>query len=219
MKLNDFWIELRQAFPTKRVDLIKMILFFIGILLAAVGLSIVLIRFVPEDFLEGLGNYGYLGVFLICFLSSLTVIFPFPGTVIWVALVLPPFNLNPALTAITASIGGSLGEISAYYVGQGGRTAISSRYTQAYDTAQRWIKKYGAWTIIAFAFFPFLIFDLAGIAAGVFRYPVSKFLLFCWVGRLPRSFIECYVYYYTGKTIIKFILPYLPSWLSGLPVG
>jgi membrane protein YqaA with SNARE-associated domain len=215
MKFNDFWIELRQAFPTKRGDLIKMVVFFIGILLAAVGLSLVLTRFVPEDFLKGLGNYGYLGIFLICFLSSLTVIFPFPGTVIWLGLILS-LNLNLAGAAIAASIGGSLGEISSYYVGYGGRTAITSRYAQAYENARSWVQKYGGWTIIAFAFFPFLIFDLAGIAAGVFRYPVSKFLLFCWVGRLPRCFIECYIYYYTGETIIEFILPYLPSWLGGL---
>ena len=35
--------------------------------------------------------------------------------------------------------------------------------------------------------------DLAGIAAGALRFPFRKFLLACFAGRLPRSFIEAYL--------------------------
>lgn len=41
------------------------------------------------------------------------------------------------------------------------------------------MKRYGGLAIFLFAFFPLLIFDFVGIAAGVFRFPLRKFLLFC----------------------------------------
>lgn len=55
------------------------------------------------------------------------------------------------------------------------------------------MKQHGSVTLALFAFMPFLLFDLPGIAAGALRFPFWKFLLACFAGRLPRSFIESYL--------------------------
>ena len=72
------------------------------------------------------------------------------------------------------------------------------------------MKRHGGWAIFLFALFPFLIFDFVGIAAGMLRYPVRKFILYCWLGRLPRAFIECYV----GATLLELVLARLPEWVN-----
>ena len=112
---------------------------------------------------------------------------------------------NTALIALVASIGGALGESTGYLLGYAGRAVIAPEQLQRYQVAEKWMKRRGGLAIFLFAFFPFLIFDFVGIAAGVFRYPLRKFLLFCWAGRLPRSFIECYA----GATILEFVLRYV----------
>ncbi len=211
MKISQFFAELREAItiPTKG-SLVKAILLLVAILLCAIGLSLVLLHFLPdeEQIKEQFSRYGYIGIFLVTLFSSFTVIFPAPGTIVWLSLVIA-LDLNLAWAAVVASIGGTLGEITAYYVGYAGRAVIAPEHTQRYQTAERWMKRHGGFAIFLFALVPMLIFDFVGIAAGVLKYPVRKFLAYCWLGRLPRSFIECYVYYYTGKTLLNFILPFL----------
>jgi uncharacterized membrane protein YdjX (TVP38/TMEM64 family) len=73
------------------------------------------------------------------------------------------------------------------------------------------MKRYGGVAIFVFAFLWILPFDLIGIAAGVLKYSIERFLLFCWLGRLPRSLIECYIYCYTGTALFDFLSPYLPG--------
>jgi len=37
------------------------------------------------------------------------------------------------------------------------------------------------------------LFDLAGMAAGMLRYPVSKFLLACWIGKTFKALVIAYL--------------------------
>jgi len=139
---------------------------------------------------ESIAEIGYAGVFVASFLASTTIIFPVPGVaVVVVAAVL----FHPAWVAVVAAVGGSLGEFTAYLAGYGGRIAIGEKYGERYQKAEGWMKRHGFLTLATFAFLPFLLFDLAGIAAGALRYPFWKFLLACFAGRLPRSFIESYL--------------------------
>ena len=118
----------------------------------------------------------------------------------------PSPQRNPPLVALVASIGGTLGEISGYLVGYGGRAFIAPDQSERYQMAERWMQRRGGFAIFLFALVPFFIFDFVGIAAGVFRYPVKKFLLYAWLGRLPRSFIEVYV----GSSLLDAIMDHLP---------
>lgn len=207
-------VDLKNVIPpaTKK-NVLKLILAIAAILGCAVVISLALSLFIP-DIKELSHGYGYLAVFLITLLSSASVFFIVPGTVFWVSLIIT-MDMSPLWAAIVASIGGSLGEITAYWVGYLGRAIISPQHSQEYQTATKWMDKYGGLTIFLFAFLWVLPFDVVGIIAGALRYPVKKFLLYCWLGRLPRSLIEAYIYYYAGTTLIDIISPYLPSWLSG----
>ncbi|MFQ5925199.1 MAG: YqaA family protein [Dehalococcoidia bacterium] len=151
---------------------------------------------------DAIASYGYVGVFLSTFLASTTVIFPAPG---FVVVVLAAAMFNPAWVAIAAWLGGSLGEFTSYLVGYGGRIAIGQGYSQRYNRAEDWMRRYGAVTIFIFALMPFLIFDLVGIAAGTLRYPYWKFLLATLAGHLPRTFVLAYL----GWWILPRFFPFL----------
>ena len=66
MKFDGLLTELREAItmPT-RGSLTKAILLLVSILVLAVGLSILLHHFFPEEELKEYAEYGYLGIFLV----------------------------------------------------------------------------------------------------------------------------------------------------------
>ncbi len=139
--------------------------------------------------LEDLLRYGYLGIFLIS-LSCVTIMFPLP----WEAVIIAAgTTLNPLWVGIIASIGATLGELSSYFVGYWGRKIIFGEYSGRYEKAESWLKKYGSRTVFVFALLPILIFDLVGLAAGAFRFPLWKFILACWAARLIRCLAEAYL--------------------------
>ena len=172
------------------------------IILCFMGLSFGLLRLFPNP--EEFARYGYIGVFLATLLSSATIVVPAPGIAVVLA---AATTWNPALVAVVASIGGTLGELTAYYVGRGGRTIIIRQYQAGYEKAEDWMNRYGGLTIFVFALVPVFIFDLVGVAAGTLRFPIQKFILFCWAGRLPRSFMEAYLGYGMFHLISPLLFP------------
>ena len=155
-------------------------------------LSYAILRLYP--YFEGLEQYGYIGAFLVTFICSTTVIFPTPGfVVIWAMAASPAFSWS--WVALVAAIGGGLGEFTAYLVGYAGKVVIAPEQSRWYQRAEGWMRRYGGVTVFAFALAPFLPFDVAGIVAGTLRYPFWKFMLATVAGRVPRSFIECYLVY------------------------
>jgi len=112
---------------------------------------------------------AYLVVFTVTLLSSATIIFPAPGVVVLMA---AAAKWNPAIVAIVASIGGTLGELTGYYAGYFGRKILVTEYRAGYERAVGWMNRYGLWTTAVFAFVPVLIFDLVGLAAGALKLPI-----------------------------------------------
>jgi uncharacterized membrane protein YdjX (TVP38/TMEM64 family) len=49
------------------------------------------------------------------------------------------------------------------------------------------MQRNGALTVFVLSVVPNPFFDLAGVAAGVLRYSVSHFLLFCWLGKSIKT--------------------------------
>jgi len=125
-----------------------------------------------------LGNYGYLGTFFISLISNASVVLPVPGLVIIFAL---GAAFQPLLVGLFSGVGAAVGEITGYMVGYSGRSV--AQRSKLYDRTVDWVKRWGAIAIFVFTVVPFFPFDLAGIAAGVLRYPFRKFLLICWLGR------------------------------------
>jgi len=169
-----------------------------AIVLGMLALTVAIIyffRFIEgyiETSLEGFAWAGYLIVFVVTLLSSATIFIPAPSLAIVVA---AATQWNPAIVAIIASVGDTLGEFIGYTAGYFGTKLIVTRHIAAYDRAVDWTQRYGIWAIFIFALIPMMLFDLVGLAAGALRVKPWRFLLACWAGRLPRAFFLAYVGY------------------------
>src|SRR5262245_30881487 len=151
-------------------------------LLAMVGLSVLLIV-VPIDY-KALGNYGYLGVFLVTLLATAAIVVPVP----YLALILVAGSfLNPVLVAIVAGVAAALGELTGYAVGYSGRSLLPR--TRWYLMLERGVTRFGGPVIFVAAAVPNPFFDAVGALAGATRMPIWFFLAVCFLGKALRFFL------------------------------
>ena len=143
-----------------------------------------------------LGVYGYLGVFLISLITCSSIVVPVPG---WIMVATLGAILNPILVGVVSGLGGTIGEMTGYLLGYGGRVAVAN--VGVYSRMVQWMKKWGSVTIFILALIPNPLFDVAGAAAGVLRFPLWKFLLFGAAGRIPKHIF----FAYTGVWGLQFI--------------
>ncbi|MCP4362880.1 MAG: VTT domain-containing protein, partial [Chloroflexi bacterium] len=144
-----------------------------------------------RDQVDTLTRYGYPGIFLFSLLTSATVILPAPGLIIVFAM---GGVLNPVLVALFAGSGATLGELSGFLAGISGRMVVENTHT--YDRIREWMTTHPrliGWTILLLAFLPLPVFDMAGMAAGALRMPVSRFLAWCWVGKIFKMLVVAYL--------------------------
>lgn len=144
-------------------------------LLAVIGIStfVYSIRDRSEEF----AIYGYPGVFVLAFLSNATVLLPAPGIAVVFAM---GGVFNPLAVGLAAGAGGALGEISGYLAGFSGQAVIER--AGIYERMVAWMGRNGDWTILLLAALPNPFFDITGIAAGVLKMPIWRFLFWCWLG-------------------------------------
>ncbi|MCW5875887.1 MAG: VTT domain-containing protein [Anaerolineales bacterium] len=149
-------------------------------LLAIAALSLG-IAFIPQERLESLQGYGYLGIFLLCLLANATIVLPTPAFLVVMAMGahFPPLGLG-----LAAGSGAALGELTGYLAGYNGQAIVPDNPTSRRLT--EWVRKYGGLTIFLLAIVPGPIFDLGGIVAGALRMPVLNFLAWCWPGKIIR---------------------------------
>ena len=128
--------------------------------------------------IDELRAYGYLGAFLISLILNATVVLPAGNFLILAVLgaALP----SAIMVGLAGGAGAAIGELTGYMAGYSGQAMVQRQRTYAW--LESWVKRWGALTIFFLSLVPFL-FDLAGIAAGVLRFPLWKFLLACWLGR------------------------------------
>ncbi len=141
-------------------------------------IAITLALFFYRDKLQALGNYGYLGAFLVCLISNASIFLPMPGIVVLFAL---GTVLNPVLVALAGASGGIIGEITGFVAGYSGRRIVQD--SRMFTRAQGWMRRWGSWAVFAFAVVPLPVLDIAGVVAGVLGFPIWKFLLVAWVGK------------------------------------
>ncbi|MBL7062199.1 MAG: VTT domain-containing protein [Dehalococcoidia bacterium] len=156
-------------------------------LLFVVALSVFLL--LNRDKVAELQVYGYLGVFIISIITCSSIVVPVPG---WILIATMAFALNnPFLVGIVSGLGGTIGEMTGYLLGYGGRLAVDN--VGLYTRMVRWMKRWGSVTIFVLALIPNPLFDVAGAAAGSLRFPVWKFLLFGAAGRIPKHILFAYI--------------------------
>ena len=186
----------------RRREQVKKIVIPLLTLLLVVGITVGIFYFYRQypGRIEELEAYGYLGAFLISLTLNATVILPAGNF-----LIISAFGAalsSATLVGLAGGTGATIGEITSYIAGYSGR-GIAER-SKLYGKVEDWVRRWGTMTIFIFSLVPF-VFDLAGIAAGILRFPLWKFLLVCWLGRT----ILYIVFAVGGAWGWEAVLPYL----------
>jgi uncharacterized membrane protein YdjX (TVP38/TMEM64 family) len=164
-----------------------------------VVIAITVLIYGIRDRVEDFEAYGYPGIFLIALMANATVFLPAPGVAVVFAM---GAVFNPLGVALSAGSGGALGELSGYLAGFSGQAVVEN--TGIYNRFLPWVEKYGGWAIFILSAIPNPFFDVAGIAAGMTKIPLWRFLLFCWGGQM----VKMAMFAYAGA--------YSIDWLAGL---
>jgi len=153
------------------------------LLLLAVGISLAIVWFTNgyQAELRNLGNYGYLGLFVISLIGNATLIIPAPVFVVACA---AGVLYGPIGVGVVAGLGSALGELTGYMAGAGGKAFIPQG--KRYEQLHRFMQRHGMLTIFLLGAIPNPIFDVGGLIAGVLRMKVWKFVLAAWAGKAIR---------------------------------
>jgi membrane protein YqaA with SNARE-associated domain len=146
--------------------------------------------------IQQIGELGYIGVFVLAFLFNATVLMPSP---ILSILAVMSLILSPVLLGLVAATGSTLGEVIGYTVGVSNQNLVERR---VYSRTYRWIKSTGGIVIFIAALTPGPIFDFVGIVAGSLKYPLTRFLVACWLGKV----IKMIAFGMFGQSILRFLL-------------
>jgi len=148
--------------------------------------------------LVSLKSYGYFGAFLISLLFNASIILPVGNFLILAALgaALP----MPYLVGIAAGAGAAIGECTGYLAGYSESKVVER--SRLYQRVEVWVKRWGSLTIFLLSAAP-LFFDVAGLAAGVLRFPFRKFIFWCWLGRTLFYIAVAYAGYFGWEAVLR----------------
>lgn len=163
----------------------KNLIKYLGLI---VVFAISVLVFLFRDKFVNFENYGYLGIFLISILGNATIILPVP--VILTAF-LGGGVFNPFLVGLVSSFGATIGELTGYIAGRSGRIIVKNN--PKFAKIEKWMARYGLWTIFILAVIPNPAFDLAGIVSGAVKIPVWKYFLVTWAGKLLKFLAFAYL--------------------------
>ena len=151
-------------------------------LLFSVGLTVLI--FVYRSQLSRFSSYSYLGLFIISVVGNATVLLPVPSLA---ATFVAGSVFNPLLAGVVSGAGMALGELSGYLAGYGGTAIVDTKDRGLFQRLQDWMSRHGFLTIFTLSAIPNPIFDLAGVAAGMSRFPISRFLLASFLGKSVKG--------------------------------
>ncbi len=153
------------------------------LLLLAIGISLAIVWLTSQyqHELRRLGNYGYLGLFLISIIGNATLIIPAP---VFVMACAAGLVYGPIGVGIVAGIGSAIGELTGYMAGAGGKALIPQG--RVYEQLHRFMLRHGMLAIFLLAAIPNPIFDVGGIIAGALQMKAWKFLVAAALGKSIR---------------------------------
>ena len=138
---------------------------------------------------NNLKSYGYAGLFLINVVGSASILLPSPAgaSVVGGGALLESFLGVPAFiwVGLVAGLGESIGEFSGYAAGYGGRVIVENR--PQYQRVSRWMERNGTITMFLMSTIPNPLFDVAGLAAGAVRMPISRFFASVLAGKVVKN--------------------------------
>jgi uncharacterized membrane protein YdjX (TVP38/TMEM64 family) len=74
---------------------------------------------------------------------------------------------------------------------------LLSKERHVYERIHPWVVKYGVWAIIVLSAIPNPFFDIAGVAAGIAKMSLRRFLVACWIGQLIKMALFAYAGFYS----------------------
>lgn len=153
------------------------------LLVLAVGISCAIVWFTNQyqQELRNLGDYGYIGLFVISLIGNATLIIPAPVFVVACA---AGVIYGPIGVGVVAGLGSAVGELTGYMAGAGGKALIPQG--NRYEQLTRFMQRHGMLAIFLLAAIPNPIFDVGGIIAGALRMKAWKFILAAWAGKAIR---------------------------------
>ena len=166
-------------------------------------LLIILLTFAFKDNLPDIDTIGYLGVFVLSLVGSASILVPIPGTA---AICVGPglLDLLPFAVAFIGSVAEVIGETSSYIIGYGSRgLAEPNRF---YKRIEFWMQRKGSLFIFLMCCIPNPLFDIVGIAAGTLKFPIRRFLISVWVGKLVKGLLISYSCFYGFDLAIEFFV-------------
>lgn len=172
----------------------SIVLFFeehkglIGIMSITVAVAVSVLIFSFRREVANIGKYGYLGIFFLSMLGNATVLLPMPT---FLSAFVGGSVLRPMIVGLVAAGGGALGEITGYMAGYGGNALITERKT--FNRIQEGMRRFGLFSVFILAAIPNPFFDMVGIAAGVMRLPIFKFLLVTFLGQSIKFLLISYL--------------------------
>jgi len=156
------------------------------------GFALLLQRLMPSPFpVEKFASTAYLVVFGISLAFNAAILVP---VFLHVSIMMAAAQYwNPVLVALAASVGGVLGELTAYYAGYLGKRIAQLENIPGYQRLVGWMNKHGPWGIFLISVQPILPVDIAGLLAGASKLPVWKFLVPCWAAKFIKYLVACYL--------------------------
>ena len=148
-------------------------------------------------------HFGYPGIFLFTLLTYASVILPVPGVTVVFAM---GAVFNPFWVGVAAGAGAAIGELTGYAAGYSGQVVVE--HVVAYQRIRDWLKQ-GRWKtfagLVILSAVPNPAFDLAGIAAGMLRIPIPRFLFALLIGETIKMWLFAYAGAYSIDWIVRFV--------------
>lgn len=182
----------------------KLIIALASFLVLSFGFAYILENLMGRFDLPDYAWLAYLIIFTISLVANLTilVLVPFAASLMIAA----ASQWNPILVALVASVGGTIGELSSYYVGYLGKKLAAIENNTWFNKVEGWFQRYGMWALSFLAFQPVIPFDVGGLIAGAARMPVPKYLLAIIIGKFPKYIVITFA----GIGLIKAIPFFVP---------
>ena len=149
--------------------------------------------------MELVNTYGYLGAFVVTFLGNVTILIPIPFALL---IYLGGSFLNPLVLGLVTGVAATIGELSSYLVGRGGRRVIEARYGRRLDSMRVLINRWGMLGIFLFSLLP-LPDDLLLVPLGMIKYNVWKLITAMFLGKTLMCLVISYAGFYSFSGVME----------------